>query len=96
MEQRNRSQFVDARQLGTVKMLIPWFAAYVSLVFSATYYWTILVFRIFSEGLWGAACQRFFLYRLHYFVQALARLYFICVQSLREITGFFRYVILRF
>lgn len=84
MEQKKQEPIRDARQLGTAKMLILGLQ-HMFAMFGATILVPILVSGYFQKAC-GEPLTRgleVFLYRLPYFVQALARLYFICVQSLR-------------
>lgn len=81
MEQKKQEPIRDARQLGTAKMLILGLQ-HMFAMFGATILVPILVSGYFQKAC-GGRLPEVFLYRLHYFVQALARLYFICVQSLR-------------
>lgn len=78
MEQKKQEPIRDARQLGTAKMLILGLQ-HMFAMFGATILVPILV-----SGYFQKACGEPLTRGLSVsFVQALARLYFICVQSLR-------------
>lgn len=81
MEQKKQEPIRDARQLGTAKMLILGLQ-HMFAMFGATILVPILVSGYFQKAC-GEPLTRGLSVSVTYFVQALARLYFICVQSLR-------------